>query len=152
MSVSSEQLKSLESSLLNHAGNVPLHNRFRSLFTLKSLKNDDAVRIISQGYSKQSNLDNEHWPWPLRFLGRFCATQTWARLLPRSNEASSSTTYARICATKHQRRSYGQARGSRSNGRHILLLIPSDPQRIPHRFESKRARNLWNCDRQDWMG
>lgn len=47
--VSQETLLALEESLLNTSGNVPLHNRFRSLFTLKALKNDEAVRIISKG-------------------------------------------------------------------------------------------------------
>ena len=42
-------LAALEAALLNKQGNVPLHNRFRALFTLKSLKNDDAVKIISEG-------------------------------------------------------------------------------------------------------
>lgn len=42
-------LAALEASLLNTSGNVALHNRFRALFTLKALKTDDAVRIISKG-------------------------------------------------------------------------------------------------------
>ena len=40
--VDSSSLSALEAALLNASGNVPLHNRFRALFTLKSLKNDDA--------------------------------------------------------------------------------------------------------------
>ena len=44
-----DALAALEASLLNTSGNVPLHNRFRALFTLKALKNDDAVKIISKG-------------------------------------------------------------------------------------------------------
>ena len=47
--VSDEQLVALEAELLNTSGNVPLHNRFRSLFTLKSLKTETAVQIISKG-------------------------------------------------------------------------------------------------------
>ncbi|KAI0789668.1 ARM repeat-containing protein [Abortiporus biennis] len=54
--VSPEELSKLEASLLNTAGNVPLHNRFRSLFTLKALKNEEAVRIISKGFSDESAL------------------------------------------------------------------------------------------------
>ena len=46
---SQDQLKSLENALLSRTGDVPLHRRFRALFTLKSLKNEDAVRIISRG-------------------------------------------------------------------------------------------------------
>ncbi|KAK1226297.1 deoxyhypusine hydroxylase [Marasmius sp. AFHP31] len=55
-SVSAEQLKSLEESLLNTPGNVPLHNRFRALFTLKSLKSEEAVQIISKGFQDPSAL------------------------------------------------------------------------------------------------
>ncbi|KAK7056908.1 deoxyhypusine hydroxylase [Paramarasmius palmivorus] len=55
-SISPEQLKALEESLLNTSGKVPLHNRFRSLFTLKSLKSEEAVTIISKGFQDQSAL------------------------------------------------------------------------------------------------
>ena len=43
-------LNNLEALLLNTSGNVPLHNCFRALFTLKALKSDEAVIIISKGY------------------------------------------------------------------------------------------------------
>ena len=43
------ELRALEDVLLNTSRKVPLHDRFRALFTLKSLKNDDAVAIISKG-------------------------------------------------------------------------------------------------------
>jgi deoxyhypusine monooxygenase len=49
VSVSPDQLVSLQASLLNASGDTPLHNRFRALFTLKSLKSPDAVQIISKG-------------------------------------------------------------------------------------------------------
>jgi deoxyhypusine monooxygenase len=49
LNVSQSDLGNLEASLLNNAGNVPLHNRFRALFTLKALKSEEAVRIISKG-------------------------------------------------------------------------------------------------------
>ena len=49
VAVSSDDLVSLEATLLNVPGNVPLHKRFRALFTLKALKNADAIRIISKG-------------------------------------------------------------------------------------------------------
>ncbi|KAI0795368.1 ARM repeat-containing protein [Irpex lacteus] len=54
--VSSETLASLEATLLNTPGNVPLHKRFRALFTLKALKNEDAVKIISEGFADESAL------------------------------------------------------------------------------------------------
>ena len=49
LNLSQTELGALEASLLNISGNIPLHNRFRALFTLKALKSDDAVRIISKG-------------------------------------------------------------------------------------------------------
>ena len=49
--VDQKTLVALEAALLNTSGSVPLHNRFRALFTLKALKNDNAVRIISKGTS-----------------------------------------------------------------------------------------------------
>ncbi|OSD07505.1 ARM repeat-containing protein [Trametes coccinea BRFM310] len=49
-------LAALEAALLNTSGNVPLHNRFRALFTLKALKNDQAVDIISRGFADESAL------------------------------------------------------------------------------------------------
>ncbi|KAK7690363.1 deoxyhypusine hydroxylase [Cerrena zonata] len=54
--ISTEQLAALEAELLNTSGDVPLHNRFRSLFTLKSLKNDEAVEIIAKGFADESAL------------------------------------------------------------------------------------------------
>ncbi|KIK57226.1 hypothetical protein GYMLUDRAFT_173046 [Collybiopsis luxurians FD-317 M1] len=55
-SISAAQLQALQDSLLNSSGNVPLHDRFRSLFTLKSLKNEDAIKIISKGFQDPSAL------------------------------------------------------------------------------------------------
>ena len=43
------ELKSLEETLLNTSGEVLLHNRFRALFTLKALKSQKAIDIISKG-------------------------------------------------------------------------------------------------------
>jgi deoxyhypusine monooxygenase len=39
----------LEDSLCNTSGNVSLAERFRSLFTLKNLANDQAIDIIGRG-------------------------------------------------------------------------------------------------------
>lgn len=47
--VSNETYSTLKASLLNESGNVPLHERYRTLFTLKSLKTEKAVEIISAG-------------------------------------------------------------------------------------------------------
>jgi hypothetical protein len=46
---SEHELEALEAILLNKSGNVLLHNRFRALFTLKALKTERAVHIISRG-------------------------------------------------------------------------------------------------------
>lgn len=49
ITVSPSELKILEDALLNTPGNVVLHERFRALFTLKALKSEEAVQIISKG-------------------------------------------------------------------------------------------------------
>lgn len=54
--VSQASISSLEATLLNTSGIVPLHNRFRALFTLKALKNEDAIRIISKAFLDDSAL------------------------------------------------------------------------------------------------
>ncbi|KAI0269778.1 deoxyhypusine hydroxylase [Gloeopeniophorella convolvens] len=56
LNVSQTELSNLEASLLNTSGNVPLHNRFRALFTLKALKSEEAIRIISKGFQDPSAL------------------------------------------------------------------------------------------------
>jgi deoxyhypusine monooxygenase len=50
LNVSQSELNNLEALLLNTPGNVPLHSRFRALFTLKALKSEEAVAIISKGH------------------------------------------------------------------------------------------------------
>ncbi|KAJ6563537.1 armadillo-type protein [Mycena sp. CBHHK59/15] len=55
-SISESDLRVLEDSLLNKSGNVLLHSRFRALFTLKSLKSEEAVRVISAGFQDSSAL------------------------------------------------------------------------------------------------
>ena len=47
--VSPAELKALEDCLLNTSGKVPLHTRFRALFTLKGLKSEESVSIIGKG-------------------------------------------------------------------------------------------------------
>ncbi|KAH9049978.1 deoxyhypusine hydroxylase [Lactarius hengduanensis] len=54
--VPQSELNNLEALLLNTSGNVPLHDRFRALFTLKALKSDQAVHIISKGFRDPSAL------------------------------------------------------------------------------------------------
>jgi deoxyhypusine monooxygenase len=47
--IPASELEALKASLLNVSGKVALHSRFRALFTLKALKNGEAIRIISEG-------------------------------------------------------------------------------------------------------
>ena len=54
LSVSSEQLQSLSEDLLNPK--VPLHKRFRALFTLKAIGGVDAITAISKGFNDDSAL------------------------------------------------------------------------------------------------
>ncbi|RPD52377.1 ARM repeat-containing protein [Lentinus tigrinus ALCF2SS1-6] len=54
--INSSTLTVLEAPLLNASGQVPLHNRFRPLFTLTLLQNDDALKIISKGFEAKSAL------------------------------------------------------------------------------------------------
>lgn len=56
MAVGTAELKALQDSLLNTSGAAALHDRFRALFTLKSLKSEDAVAIISRGFQDRSAL------------------------------------------------------------------------------------------------
>ena len=49
MDASDDAYTSLAAKLLNTQGSVPLHERFRALFTLKSLKTPRAIEIISEG-------------------------------------------------------------------------------------------------------
>ncbi|KAG0332478.1 deoxyhypusine hydroxylase, partial [Podila humilis] len=43
-----ETYKALEADLCNHSGKVPLHERFRALFTLKALKDNESVDIVGR--------------------------------------------------------------------------------------------------------
>jgi deoxyhypusine monooxygenase len=56
ISVSQNELNALEECLLNVSGKVPLHVRFRALFTLKGLKSEEAVTIIGKGTMQASRL------------------------------------------------------------------------------------------------
>jgi deoxyhypusine monooxygenase len=50
MVATKEAIDALERQLLNATGDVPLHSRFRALFTLKSLKSEAAIAAIAKGY------------------------------------------------------------------------------------------------------
>ena len=50
VSLASDTLEALEASLLNTSGLVPLHDRFRALFTLKAAQEQEKViTIIGKG-------------------------------------------------------------------------------------------------------
>ncbi|KNC97179.1 deoxyhypusine monooxygenase [Spizellomyces punctatus DAOM BR117] len=54
--VDSKTYASLSNILTNVSGDVPLHKRFRALFTLKSLNNENSVDIIAKGFADPSAL------------------------------------------------------------------------------------------------
>jgi len=54
MDATRETIDALERQLLNDTGDTPLHNRFRALFTLKSLKSEAAIAAITKGRSLSS--------------------------------------------------------------------------------------------------
>jgi hypothetical protein len=50
ISLTSDTLEALEACLLNTSGSVPLHDRFRALFTLKAAQEQEKViEIIGKG-------------------------------------------------------------------------------------------------------
>ena len=51
MAATKETIDALERQLLNTTGDVPLHSRYRALFTLKSLKSEAAIAVIAKGES-----------------------------------------------------------------------------------------------------
>ena len=75
LNVSPAELNNLEALLLNTSGNVPLHSRFRALFTLKALKSDEAVIIISKGHllNASTTAGDRHL---CRISGSLCSPQT----------------------------------------------------------------------------
>ncbi|KAF5372282.1 hypothetical protein D9757_009630 [Collybiopsis confluens] len=86
--ISADQLRALEDSLLNTSGNVPLHVRFRSLFTLKSLKNEDAIQIISKGFQDSSALLKHELAYCLGQIKNTSALPTLESVLRNPSEDS----------------------------------------------------------------
>ncbi|KAF9781570.1 armadillo-type protein [Thelephora terrestris] len=56
MATTKETIDALEKQLLNSSGDIPLHNRFRALFTLKSLESEAAIAAIAKGFQDESAL------------------------------------------------------------------------------------------------
>ncbi|OZJ05697.1 hypothetical protein BZG36_01417 [Bifiguratus adelaidae] len=63
----------LKSTLLNVSGSIPLHERFRALFTLKNLAGDECVDIIGQGFSDESALLKHELAYVLGQMGNLKA-------------------------------------------------------------------------------
>ncbi|KAI0684928.1 ARM repeat-containing protein [Cytidiella melzeri] len=86
LQVAPETLASLEAILLNTSGTVPLHKRFRALFTLKALKNDVAVSIISKGFVDESALLKHELAYCLGQIKRISALPVLESVLCNENE------------------------------------------------------------------
>lgn len=81
-----QELLVLEDSLLNENGTVALHDRFRALFTLKALKSDAAVDIISKGFKDQSALLKHELAYCLGQMGRHSALSVLESVLRNEHE------------------------------------------------------------------
>jgi deoxyhypusine monooxygenase len=51
VAVTPAQMTALRATLLNTSETTPLHERFRALFMLKAIGNDEVVQIVSDGQS-----------------------------------------------------------------------------------------------------
>ncbi|KAF1803462.1 armadillo-type protein [Mucor lusitanicus] len=77
----------LEDSLCNKSGNVQLAERFRSLFTLKNIANDQAIDIISRAFADDSELLKHELAYCLGQIGNPRANPTLEKVLEDLNEA-----------------------------------------------------------------
>ncbi|KLO08555.1 deoxyhypusine hydroxylase [Schizopora paradoxa] len=84
--ISDEQYGNLEGLLLNKSGSTPLHERFRALFTLKSLKTDRAIQIISEGFGDESALLKHELAYCLGQINREEALPVLESVLRNANE------------------------------------------------------------------
>ncbi|KAJ7175988.1 armadillo-type protein [Mycena filopes] len=85
-SIGEAELQTLSDSLLNTSGAVLLHSRFRSLFTLKSLKTEDAVRVISAGFNDPSALLKHELAYCLGQMKKLSALPALERVLRDTGE------------------------------------------------------------------
>ncbi|KAG9087579.1 deoxyhypusine hydroxylase, partial [Ceratobasidium sp. 392] len=88
-----DSYEKLEASLLNTSGNVPLHARFRSLFTLKSLPGQQSIDIISKGkyippscFGDESALLKHELAYVLGQMGDVRAIPTLCNVLSNESE------------------------------------------------------------------
>ncbi|KAJ3523692.1 hypothetical protein NM688_g8686 [Phlebia brevispora] len=71
--VNAETLATLEATLLNTSGKVPLHNRYRALFTLKALKSDESINIIAKCFKDKNTLLKHELAYVLGQMGNTAA-------------------------------------------------------------------------------
>ncbi|KAG8733258.1 deoxyhypusine hydroxylase [Ceratobasidium sp. 423] len=81
-----ESFAKLEATLLNTSGNVPLHARFRSLFTLKALPGQRTIDIISKGFNDESALLKHELAYVLGQMGDPHAIPTLSDVLSNESE------------------------------------------------------------------
>lgn len=91
-STSQETVDKLEAVLLNKAGNVSLHNRFRALFTLKAIGDERAVKAISSGECTDASYKSVADHNSVRIWRRVGPAEARARVLPRPDEERSCPT------------------------------------------------------------
>ncbi|KAF8555716.1 ARM repeat-containing protein [Imleria badia] len=84
--MSPAELRSLEDVLLNTSSRVPLHDRFRALFALGSLKNDDAVAIIAKAFDDPSALLKHELAYCLGQMKRTSALPILETVLRKADE------------------------------------------------------------------
>lgn len=66
-------LPQLRSQIINESGKHPLHERFRAIFTLKSIGTDEAIQILGEGFSDQSALLKHELAYVLGQTGNLTA-------------------------------------------------------------------------------
>ncbi|CAE6480857.1 unnamed protein product [Rhizoctonia solani] len=86
VAATSESFTKLEATLLNTSGDVPLHARFRSLFTLKALPGQQSIDIISKGFNDESALLKHELAYVLGQMGDPYAIPTLSNVLSNESE------------------------------------------------------------------
>lgn len=81
-----DTLSALRASLLNTSGSTPLHERFRTLFTLKSLKTQEAIDIISEAFADESALLKHELAYCLGQMKNKSAIPTLEKVLQDESE------------------------------------------------------------------
>ncbi|KAJ7795614.1 armadillo-type protein [Mycena olivaceomarginata] len=138
-SIGESDLKVLEDSLLNTSGDVGLHNRFRALFTLKSLKSEDAVRVISAGFQDPSALLKHELAYCLGQMKKPSALPVLESVLRNTAEdpmVRHEVGQSQHLANEKSRQAYEI--GCRSDGRNIPLP-PSLPILQEYLTDSNRS-------------